>query len=132
MCRERTISSWSLRGDALLRLAVAHHAPEPLWRRRHLDVAHAEVGERVDQRVGDRGHGTDAAGFARALDPERIGAGRNWIALDFDCADVVRPRHGVVHEGTGQVLAVAIELYVLHQDLADALRDAAHELCLMQ
>src|SRR5262249_14447917 len=39
-----------------LRMAIAHRAPEPFGRRWHLDVADAEVGERVHQRIGDRGH----------------------------------------------------------------------------
>src|SRR5215470_4776740 len=113
-----------------LRMAIAHRAPEPLRRRRHLDVADAEVGERVNQRIGDRGHGADAARFPRALDPKRIGPGRHRIALDIDRADVGRARHGIVHERAGQVLAVAVELDVLHQDLADALGDAADDLSL--
>src|SRR6516162_9802368 len=115
-----------------LRVAIAHRAPEPLRRGRHLDVADAEVGEGVNQRIGDRGHGADAARFARALDPERIGPGRHRIALYVDRADVGRARHGIVHERAGQVLAVAIELDVLHQDLADALGDAADDLSLQQ
>src|SRR5215472_9354882 len=115
-----------------LRVAIAHRAPEPLGRRRHLDVADAEVGEGVNQRIGDRGHGADAARFAGSLDPKRIGPGRHRIALDVDRADVGRARHGIVHERAGQVLAVAVELDVLHQDLADALGDAADDLSLQQ
>src|SRR3979490_2387040 len=57
-------------------IAVLDRPPGPLRRRRHLDVADAEVRERVDQRIGARRHGTDAAGFAGALHPERIGLGR--------------------------------------------------------
>jgi len=59
----------------LLRVAIAHCAARVAPGCRHLDVPHAEGGERVDQRIGDRGHGADAARFARAFDPERIGAG---------------------------------------------------------
>src|SRR6266481_4031598 len=123
---------WRAESILLLRVAIAHCAPESFRGCRHLDVPHAEGGERVDQRIGDRGHGADAARFARAFDPERIGAGGHRIALHLDCADVARARHGVVHEGTSQVLAVAVEFDVLHQDLADALRDAARDLSLQQ
>src|SRR5512139_3621449 len=67
-------------------------APQPLRCGRHLHMADTEVGERVDERIGHRRHRADAAGFARALDAERIGLGRHWIALDLDRADVGRPR----------------------------------------
>ena len=59
-------------------------APHPLGRRRHLDVAHAEIRERIHHRVRDRRHRADAAGLAAALDAERIGLGRHRIALDVD------------------------------------------------
>src|SRR5947207_773341 len=79
---------WRAESVPLLRMSIAHCAPESLRGCRHLDVPHAEVGERVDQRIGDRGHGADAARFAGAFDPERIGAGGHRIALHLDCADI--------------------------------------------
>src|SRR5262249_20189067 len=120
----------TIRWPTSLRMAVAHRAPEPLRRRPHLHVADAGMGERLPQRIGDSRHGADAPRVARARAPERIGLGRPRIALDIDRADSGRARHGVVHERAGQVLAVAVELDVLHQYLADALRHAADDLSL--
>ena len=46
--------------------SIAHpldYAPDALGGRRHFDVADAERGERVDERVGDRGQGADITGL---------------------------------------------------------------------
>src|SRR5712692_1666629 len=56
---------------------VPDRPPNPFGCRRHLDVLDAEMRERVHDRVGDRRHGADAAGLARALDAERVGRGRH-------------------------------------------------------
>jgi hypothetical protein len=40
--------------------------------------------QRVDDGVGHRRHGADAAGLARALDAERIGLGRHRVGLDLE------------------------------------------------
>ena len=54
------------------------------------------------------------------------------LALTSTAREVVGARHGVVHERAGDELAVAVEVDVLLQDLADALRDAADDLALEQ
>src|ERR1700731_2366017 len=60
----------------LLLLRGADGAPQALGGGRHRHVANAERLQRVDKRVADRRHRADGAGFAGALDAERVGAGR--------------------------------------------------------
>ncbi len=50
----------------------AHRLPDPLRRRGHVDVAHAQVRQRVDDRVPDRRRRADRARLADALRPERV------------------------------------------------------------
>src|SRR6185437_627449 len=109
-----------------------HRAPDALGRRRHLDVTHAEFGKRVDHSVDHGRQRADAAGFTHALDAERVGLGRNRVGLDLHVAEVVRVRHGVIHERGGYQLAGRVEVNVLHQRLACALRDAALNLAVHQ
>src|SRR5258708_20090791 len=87
---------WRAESVPLLRVAIAHCAPESLRGCRHLDVPHAEGGERVDQRIGDRGHGADAARFARAFDPDRIVPACHRTALHLASADITSPRHALI------------------------------------
>ncbi len=55
------------------------------------------------------------------------------LALDIDVAQVMRARHGVIHErGRDQLARCSSKLDVFHQDLADALRDAAMDLAVQQ
>src|ERR1700752_4603003 len=91
------------------RPAARDRPPDHLRRRRHLDVAHAELGQRVDDRIRHCRHRADAAGFAGALDAERIALGRYRMAVGVDGADVLGTRHGGVHERAGDELAVAVE-----------------------
>jgi len=95
-------------------------------------MAHAEFRQRIDQGVGHGRHGADATGFAGAFDAERIGLGRYWVTLDCHGAEVVRMRHGVVHERAGDELAGGVEMDVFHQNLTGALRDAAMDLAMQQ
>src|SRR6185312_16675849 len=77
-------------------------------------------------------HGADAAGFAGALDAERVGLGWHRAALDVIADQIARPRHGVVHERAGEHLALLVELDVFHEDLADAHGDAAVDLAVKE
>ena len=49
--------------------------PHPLRRRRHFDVADAEVRERIDDGVDDDGQRRHRAAFAGGADAERVGRG---------------------------------------------------------
>jgi hypothetical protein len=103
--------------------------PEALGSRGHFDVANAERGEGIDEGVGDGREGTDIAGFAGALDAERVGLGRHRIAGAMDRREVARPRHRIIHKEAGQELAGGgVEPNVLHQHLTHGLRDAAADL----
>ena len=69
------------------------------------------------------------ARLAGALGTQRIACGRHRIADDRDVAHVVGARHAVIHETRSQQLAGSRFVdHLLHQDLADALRDAAMDL----
>ena len=63
------------------------------------------------------------------LAPSGLLCGRHRIADDRDVAHVVGARHRVIHEARSQQLAGSrLVDHLLHQDLADALRDAAMDL----
>ena len=67
------------------------------------------------------------------LTPSGLVLRRHRVALDVDRREMVRVRHGVVHERAGQVLpGIGIEIDLLHQHLADALGDAALDLAMQQ
>src|SRR5262249_46994219 len=63
---------------------------------------------------------------------ERIGRRRHRVVLDHHRTEVVRPRHGVVHERAGEHLPGLVIGFVLYQHLTQALGDAAHDLSLDQ
>ena len=46
---------------------------------RHLQIGRADTRERIVHRVHNRGEGADGAGFAGALDAERISLGRDLV-----------------------------------------------------
>ena len=88
--------------------------------------------QRVVDGVHDRGHGAGGAGLAHALDAERVARGRDLVGGEREIAEIVGPRHRVVHEGAAQQLAVRVVVDVLHQDLPGALGDAAMHLAVEQ
>ena len=92
----------------------------------------AELGEGVDQCIGHRGQRADATGFARPLDAQGVGLGWHWVAFDLHVAEVMRVRHGVVHERGGDELSGAVEMDVFHQGLAGALGNATMDLAVQQ
>src|SRR5882762_366706 len=123
----------SSRGGGPASLSVADRAPEALGAGRHRQVADAEQLQRVDEGVADRRHRADRAGFARALDAERVSPGRHRAGFAMDVRQIVGARHRVIHEGTGDELAGGwVEMDVLQQDLPGSLGDAAADLALEQ
>ena len=87
--------------------------------------------QRVEHGVDHRRRRADRAGLAAALGAQRVvGAGRA-DGVELEVRQVVGPRHGVVHEGAGRAAGRFLVVHaVLHQRLADALRDAAVHLAL--
>ena len=100
------------------------HPPNLLRRRRHLQILAA-----LAQRVAHRDHdGADAAcraGFTDALDAERIGRRQHRVIGLADFGHVGRVWNGVVHERAGDQLSRRVVGQVLHQRLAERVRDAA-------
>src|SRR5262249_33153545 len=114
------------RNCGLLLLRLPARLPNLLRRRRHVEMragaAWNGIGDRVHER-GDRGGG---AGFARALDAERVGLRRHRVDGILERGPVVGARQGVVHERAGdQLPARWVEDRLLHHGLAEALRDGA-------
>src|SRR5450759_4106624 len=98
-----------------------HRLPHALRRRRHFDIPDAERRERVDDRVDHRRRRADRAGFAAALDPERVVRARRDFGADLERRQVVGARQRVVHQGAGQQLAaLAIIDAAFKQRLTDA------------
>ena len=85
----------------------------------------------MEDRVHHRRQGANGAGLARALGAERVQCGRHRITFDLDRTGRIRPRHGIVHEGSAQQLAAAgVVDYLFHQRLAHTLGDTAVDLAL--
>src|SRR5215470_4991842 len=95
--------------------------PYRCWRRRHVQVRHAERREGVDEGVHHGRRRTDGAGFAGALDAQRVGLAGDLDPAEGVARQVVGARHGVVHEGGGEQLAVLVVDSALDEGLAQAL-----------
>ena len=72
----------------VVRLGILDHLPDPLGGRRHLDVGHAIIRQRVDDGVHHRGERAGATRLAAAFDAERIGAGGHRMAFESDFRNV--------------------------------------------
>ena len=107
-------------------LGVVNGAPDIVGRRRHLDVAHAEVPQRIDDGADDRGERGRGAAFAAGLDAERVGRRQHLDDLGAERRQRVGARHPVVHERADQRLAgIGLDIALLPHRLADALHDRA-------
>src|SRR5689334_1376792 len=60
------------RGPRLADALLVEDRPDLLGRDRDVDVAHAEMPQRVDDRVGDRRRGADGGRLPDALCPDRV------------------------------------------------------------
>ena len=105
-------------------------APQLLGPQHHVDVLHAELAQRVDGRGDDARRRAERAGLADALGAERVHRRRRHRAVQLEAREVDRARHRVVHERSGQQLAVVVVDGLLDHRLADALRQAAVDLSL--
>ena len=104
--------------------------PEPRGGCRHVEMRGGTAGNGVGHRVHHRGDRRRGAGFADALDAERVGGRRHAEKRVADRRHVGGARHGVVHERTGDELPAVVVNDLLHQRLAEALRHRAMELAL--
>ena len=56
----------------------------------------------IEERIDHRRRRADGAGFADALDPERVGLARHLLELGMHIGHGVGARHAVVHEAAGK------------------------------
>src|SRR5712671_4529064 len=113
------------------RLCAPDRAPEPVGRRRHIEVRDARLAKGVQYRVHKRGERAAHARFAHAFRAERVRGGRDRVLADREACNEPRARYRVVHEAPGEELAgVGIVYGVLAEHLPRALRDPALHLAL--
>src|SRR5579862_1853927 len=106
--------------------ALFDRPPHPLRRRRHLDMAHAEFAQRIDDGIDDDGERRNRAAFAGGPDAERMRRRRHFAEFSGVKRQIAGARHRIIHERCGKELpALRIVISTLHERLADALRDAA-------
>src|SRR5438270_6481468 len=110
--------------------AAVERLPYPQRRCRHVDRAHPGLGvERIDDRIDQRRRRTDGAGFARALDAERVRGARHVAGREAERRQIVGARHGVVHERAAEDLAAVLVIDgVLEHRLPESLHDPAMHL----
>src|SRR5881628_806199 len=113
------------RAKELLSPGVLDGAPDALRRRRHLDVLHTKLGQRIDDRVDHGAQGRCRAAFAPAAQTEGIGRGGYFADLGRKRWEEVSARQRVVHKRRRLHLAGrAVVATELQQCLPDARRDA--------
>ena len=107
-------------------IRLSNGAPDPLRRRRHLDVAYPEFGKRIDDRVDHDGEGRCRAAFSAGAHPEPIGRRRHFAECRRERRQRVGSRHRIIHEAGREELAGPwIVVAIFEQRLAGALGDAA-------
>src|SRR5215472_5529816 len=72
--------------------------------RRHLDIRRADPCQRVVDGIHHRGDRGDRAGFADALDAERVFLGQGRVVGDVEVAKLVGSRHAIILEGSADEL----------------------------
>src|SRR5712672_4637014 len=103
------------------RLCAPDHTPEPVGRRRHIEVRDARLAKGVQYRVHERGERAAHARFADAFRAERVRGGRDRVLVDFEACNKPRARYRVVHEAPGEELAgVGLVYGVLAENLPRA------------
>ena len=120
------LASMDRYADACRGLRVLDRLPDRERRRRHGDVAHAEVAQRIDDGADHHRERRRGAAFAAGLDAERIGRRQHLDDLGLERRQRVGARHAVIHERAAQRLAGRrLGVALLPHRLAHALRDAA-------
>src|SRR6266511_1567663 len=95
-----------------------------------LHIGHAQVRQRVDDRVDHSRRRGDGAGLADAFHPELVRRRRRDVAANDDVRNIGRRRDQVVRHGRREELSVVIVGGLFEQRLGDALDDAAHHLAI--
>jgi hypothetical protein len=98
----------------------------------HVDVAHAEVADGVDDGRLHRRGGADGAALADALGAQCVDERRRLHVHDLDVAEFGGRDHGVVGEVRRDGVAVAVVAHFLEQRLGGALGYATVDLALEQ
>src|SRR3546814_742303 len=89
-------------------------------------MMHAEVPQRVDDRVGDCRRSANGAALSGTFDAKRVVSSWGFLEIKCERRQHIRPRHRVVHIGPGKELArFRIVGAVLEESLADSLCDGA-------
>ena len=90
----------------------------------------AERRKRVLDRRDDRRRHRHHAGFADALDAERVERRRRFVVEDLDARHARRRHQQIFGERRGDRLAVVVEAHPFEERVADAVHDAADDLAL--
>src|SRR5690242_15977121 len=107
-------------------------APHAFGFERHIDVVHAQGRQRIAHRVDHAGRGGDGAGFAHAFYTHGIHVRGGDGAVEDELRNVNRLGHGIIHQRTGDGLAIFVVDHLFIQSLAQALGDAALHLAIHQ
>src|SRR5215469_4977989 len=111
-------------------LRIPDGPPDPVRADRHVDVADAEVGDRIDHRVLDRRPGPYGSPLADALGPQRVPVGGGFQRDGDERGQLGRARHRVVGEAGGQGVAQLVVDEGFEQRLGRALRNPPVDLSL--
>src|SRR6516162_11536610 len=105
--------------------------PDPLRRRRHVEMSNAVGRQRVDHRAHHRGRRGDRTDLAATLDADRIVRATGALRRYRYHRQVICTRHAVIHKRAGEQLSAGrIIDAVLAERLARALHDATMDLTL--
>ena len=102
-----------------------HRFPHPARGERHVGVPDAVRLERVDDRVDDRRRRTDGRRLADALGADRVVRRRRDRVPRLPVGHLHRGRDQIVHQRTGEAVALLVEGDHLHQRHAHAVGEAA-------
>ena len=84
----------------------------------------------INHRINHRGRRTDSARFTASFDPDGIGWAWRHRHIDGVIGQIIRSRHGVIHEGPRHQLTIFVVDAMFEQSLPDALRHATMDLTL--
>jgi len=79
-----------------------YRTPDALGGGGHLDVSHAKLGERIDNRIDHDAERRGRSAFAGRPDPERVSGGRDFAELGVEKGQSVGTRQRVIQQRTGK------------------------------
>src|SRR5258708_10854055 len=111
--------------------AVRDRLPNPVGQQRHVDVADAGAGDRVNYRVDEGRRTADGRALADALGPDRVvRARRDHLAVQLEARRLPGGGQQVIHVVRADAVALGIERDELHVGHGIGLGQAAHDLAL--